>query len=81
MYKCINCQWKGEELSKTPLLDKCPVCGDEVKPTDGKSPVGKASSVKIDVPNKRGIVEKAKDFVGDLADDGKRNYSNRKKKR
>lgn len=30
MYKCKNCEFKGKELSVTPLKDKCPVCGDEV---------------------------------------------------
>jgi len=30
VYKCKNCPWEGETLSKTPLLGKCPICGDEV---------------------------------------------------
>ena len=33
MYKCTNCPWEGEELSKLPehrLPGKCPICGDEV---------------------------------------------------
>ena len=34
MFKCINCGWKGNELSKQSSgamwNDKCPVCGDEV---------------------------------------------------
>lgn len=30
-HKCINCPWEGDELSKEPVKDKCPVCGDEVE--------------------------------------------------
>ena len=34
MYNCVNCEWKGNELSKQSegaMHDgKCPVCGDEV---------------------------------------------------
>lgn len=34
MYKCINCSFEGEELSKKSygkMYDgKCPICGDEV---------------------------------------------------
>jgi len=40
MFKCTNCVWKGEELSKTSdgaMWDgKCPVCGDEVKSIEDK---------------------------------------------
>lgn len=34
MFKCLNCSWKGNELSSKskghPLDDKCPICGYNV---------------------------------------------------
>lgn len=53
-YKCINCPWGGDELSKEskgdPLDDKCPVCGDEV---EGK---GKKEEFNMDL-NNDGVVD------------------------
>ena len=74
-FKCINCSWEGTVLSEKPLRGKCPTCGDEVK---GNAPV--ILEKKIDaLPEKsKGRI---KDFVADIMDDGKRNRSNRKKKK
>jgi hypothetical protein len=74
-YKCSNCGWEGEEPCKhlEPRFDgKCPVCFDEVKEVDAKPEVKNEKSV---------IDERVEDFVDDLKDDGKRNYSNRKRKK
>lgn len=40
----------------------------------------KEDIIEIEKPNDPNLVEKIKDFAEDILDDGKRNYSNRKKK-
>ena len=73
-FKCINCSWEGDTLSEKPLKGKCPVCGDNVS-GKGKEPL----IPKVDIsPEKKSRI---KDFVEDILDDGKRNRSNRKKKK
>jgi len=82
MFKCTNCVWEGEELSKinvSPIFGKCPLCGDDVKKLIEDTPVVEPVKVEpVKVPEV--AVERIKDFTDDLLDDGKRNYSNRKKK-
>jgi len=66
MFKCINCGWKGTELSKQSSgamwNDKCPVCGDEVIALSVEDKLSKAepeqgASNKFDF-NKDGVVDK-----------------------
>ena len=90
MRKCINCKWKGEQAIE-PLL-VCPVCGDNTEMLNSNAgkgplfkeapkPVKKEEDVIIKVPkSKPSVVERVKDFAEDVLDDGKRNYSNRKRK-
>ena len=70
-YKCTNCVWEGAVLSKKPLKDKCPVCGDNVKQL-GSEPVKDVKSEEPVKPPKRSLLDK----VEDLIDDGKLNHSN-----
>jgi transcription elongation factor Elf1 len=69
MYKCKNCGWEGEEPVRNVELrldNKCPVCGDETV----------SCGVKVEKSESNIIDSRVKDFVDDLKDDGKRNYSN-----
>ena len=87
MYKCLNCKWEGKELSINPIRDKCPVCGDEIKVLNYNPQIHKPKvEDNLDIEEKledqpQSIVDRVKDVVDDLVDDGKRNYSNRKKKK
>jgi len=63
MFKCINCSWKGTELSKQSESvmwnDKCPVCGDEVKSLEDKLSKAKpehSEKIKFDF-NNDGVVD------------------------
>lgn len=73
MHKCSNCVYEGDEVSVKPLPGKCPVCGDnfveEIK-----------SSAKEEIVEKESVMDKVKDVVDDLLDDGKLNNSNKKKR-
>lgn len=74
-YKCINCNWKGDEPRKhaeAKFNNKCPICGDEILNLEVFKDIKKAPST---------IKERVKEFVDDLKDDGKRNYSNNSKKK
>ena len=63
MYKCTNCVWEGEELSKQSegamWDDKCPNCGDEVKSIEDKISKAKPESgAKIDFDfNDDGVID------------------------
>ncbi len=79
MIKCTNCSWEGEKA--TGPLNHCPVCGDNTDLTNKGSKVKSNDKIVIELPkSNKTMVEKVKDYVDDLKDDGKRNYSNRKKK-
>ena len=55
MFKCTNCSWEGEELSKqgingARLSEKCPVCGDEVSGKEKEIKKEKLSKeIKLDL--------------------------------
>lgn len=87
MYKCTNCKWEGEELTKqsgqVKLKDKCPACGDNVKlvgTLPKPKPVVKESESKT-LKVKNAVFNRLKGIKEDLEDDGKLNYSNRPKKK
>ena len=75
MYKCINCKWEGEDTVGP--LKNCPVCGDNTEQI-GEAPKKEKDTKTVEVPKE--VAPRVKDYVDDLKDDGKRNYSNRKKK-
>jgi len=60
-YKCVNCNWEGDEPVRNieERLDlKCPVCGDETKQFGNKK-VSSIEEINLDL-NNDGVVD-AKD--------------------
>ena len=75
MFKCKNCDWEGEELSKHPVSlhdDKCPVCGDEV------CGAGAAKKVKFDINNDGKVDAKDAELAAKVLANAR--YSRKKKK-
>ena len=77
MYKCINCSYEGEEIVNNMF---CPICGDFI---EGYKPEQLKNKRIIIISNK--VTDKSYkrilDYVKDLTDDQKRNYTSRKVKK
>lgn len=64
MYKCSNCSYEGDKLSKKEEGamhdDKCPVCGDEVilkaKPLNSSKPIDNIDKLNLDL-NNDGVID------------------------
>ena len=88
--KCSNCNWHGTDYdiqNDYGAFFHCPVCNDNtvinmdsiVNDNDGTEIIEDRAALKVEA--RPSIIARVKDTVEDLLDDGKRNYSNRKKKK